>query len=104
MAEIFRKSNWLPMGSMIGMHQVEHLGEHEQDQVLLSLVVAKGARKFSKPIEMIAKTLLWYSRDTIIDMFNNETEMSETIFKATYLEDEVKLPEVSKLLQQIYCH
>ena len=33
--EIFKKLNRLPMGSMIGMHQIDHLGEHEQDQVLL---------------------------------------------------------------------
>ena len=50
--DIFRKLNWLPMGSMIGIHQVENLGEHEQDQVLLSLVVDKSPRKFSKPLEM----------------------------------------------------
>ena len=53
--EIFRKLNRLLMGCMIWMHQVDHLDEHEQDQVLLSMVVAKGARKFSKPMEMLAK-------------------------------------------------
>ena len=54
--EIFRKLNWLPMGSMIGMHEVDHLEEHKQDQVLLSLVVAKRMMKFSKPMEMLAKS------------------------------------------------
>ena len=33
--EIYRKLNWLPMGSMIGMQQVMHLEENEQDQVLI---------------------------------------------------------------------
>ena len=95
--EIFRKLNRLPMGSMIGMHQVYHLEEHEQDQVLLSMVVAKGARKFSKPMEMLAKKWLWYSRETMVKIFNNETDMIEAIFKAMYLEDEVKLPDVTEI-------
>ena len=33
----------------------------------------------------------------MVAMFNNETDMSKAIFKATYLEDEVKLPDVSKI-------
>ena len=66
--DIFRKLKRILMGSMIGMHQVEHLGEHGQDQVLLSLFGAKVARKFSKPIEMIAKKWLWYSKDTMTVM------------------------------------
>ena len=53
--EIFRKLNRLPVGSMIRMHQVHHLEEQEKDQVLLSLVVNKGAKKFSKPMEMLAE-------------------------------------------------
>ena len=57
--EIFRKLNQLPVGSMIGMHQVDHLEEHEKDQVLLSLVVSKGAKKFSKSMEMLARKWIW---------------------------------------------
>ena len=95
--EIFRKLNRLPMGSVIGMHQVDYLSEHEQDQVLLSLVVAKGVRKFSKPMEMLAKNWLWYIRETMVEMCNNETDMSEAIFKAMYLEDEVKLPDATRI-------
>ena len=30
----------------------------------------------------------------MVEMFNNETDMSKAIFKATYLKDEVKLLEV----------
>ena len=95
--EIFRKLNWLPVGSMIGMHQVDHLEEQEKDQVLLSLVVNKGAKKFSKSSEMLAKKWTWYSREALIEMFNNETDMGEAIFKATYLEDEVKIPDITKI-------
>ena len=69
--EIYRKLNRLPMGSMIGMHQVMHLEEHEQDQVLLSLVVTKDSRKYAKPKEILSKNWMWYSRETMIDMFNN---------------------------------
>ena len=83
--EIFRKLNRLPVGSMIGIHQVDHLEEQEKDQVLLSLVVNKGAKKFSKPMEMLAEKWTWYSREILIDMFNNETDMGDAIFKATYL-------------------
>ena len=57
--EIFRKLNRLPAGSMIGMHQVDQLEEQEKDQVLLSLVVNKGAKKFSKPMEMLAEKWTW---------------------------------------------
>ena len=95
--ELYIKLNWLPMGSMIGMHQVMHLEEHEQDPVLMSLVVTKGSRKYSKSKEMLAKKWMWYSRENMVDMFNNETGMSEAIFKATYLEDEVKIADESKI-------
>ena len=30
-------------------------------------------------------------------MFNNETDMSEAIFKATYLEDEVRIENMEKM-------
>ena len=30
-------------------------------------------------------------------MLNNETDMGEAIFKVTYLEDEVKIPDITKL-------
>ena len=95
--ELYRKLKRLMMGSMIGMHQVIHLEEHEQDQVLLSLVVTKGSRKYSKPREMLAKKWMRYSRETMIDMFNNETDMSEAIFKARYLENEVKIVDETKI-------
>ena len=95
--EIFRKLNRLPVGSMIGMHQVDQLEEQEKEQVLLSLVVIKGAKKFSKSMEMIAKKWLRNSREALVEMFNNETDMSEAIFKATYLEDEVKIPDITKI-------
>ena len=45
--EIHHKIERLPSGSMIGMHRIAHLEENEQDKVLLSLIVSKGARKFS---------------------------------------------------------
>ena len=32
-----------------------------------------------------------------MEMFNNETDMGKAIFKATYLEDEVKIPDITKL-------
>ena len=53
--EIFRKLNRLLAGSMIGMHQVDQLEEQEKDQVLLSLVVSNGAKKFSKSMEVLAE-------------------------------------------------
>ena len=81
--EIFRKLNRLPVGSMIGMHQIDQLEVQEKDQVLLSLVVSKGAKKFSKSMEMLEKKWLWYSREILVEMFNNETDMGEAIFKAT---------------------
>ena len=95
--EIFRKLNRLPVVSMIGMNQVDQLEEQEKDQVLLSLVVSKGAKKFSKSMETLARKWLWYSRKILVEMFNNETDMGEAIFKATYLEDEVKIPDITKL-------
>ena len=95
--EIFRKLNRLPVGNMIGMHQVDQLEEQEKVHVLLSLVVSKGAKKFSKSMEMLARKWIWYSRETIVEMFNNETDMGKSIFKATYLEDEVKSPDITKL-------
>ena len=45
-------------------------------------------------METLAKKWMWYSRETMVAMFNNATDMSEAIFKAMYLEDEVKLPGV----------
>ena len=82
---------------MIGMHHVDHLEEQEKDQVLLSLVVIKGAKKFSKSMEMLAKKWLWYSREALVEMFNNETDMREAIFNATYLEYEVKILDITKI-------
>ena len=64
--EISRKLNRLPAGSMIGMHQVDQLEEQEKDQVLLSLLVNKGAKNFSKLMEMLAEKWTWYSREILI--------------------------------------
>ena len=47
--EIFKKLNRLPVGSMMGMHQMDHLEEQEKDQVLLSLVGNKGAKNSLNP-------------------------------------------------------
>ena len=49
--EIYHKLERLPSGSMIGMHCIAHLEENDQDKVLLSLIVSKGARKFSRSKE-----------------------------------------------------
>ena len=83
--EIYRKLSRLPDGSMIGTHQLKELKENEQDQVVLSLVVTKGARKFGKATEMLRNKWKWYSRDKLIEIFNSETELGKAIFKATYL-------------------
>ena len=40
---------------------------------------------------------MWYSRDLMAEMLNSEVAMSEAIFKATYLEDEVKIGEENKV-------
>ena len=40
---------------------------------------------------------MWYSRDTMVEIFNSEVAMSEVIFKATYLEDEVKVGEKNRV-------
>ena len=40
---------------------------------------------------------MWYSRETMIEMFNSDIAMSEAIFKATYLEDEVKIGDNNKV-------
>ena len=48
-------------------------------------------------MEMLAEKWTWYSREILVDMFNNETDMGEAIFKATYLEDEVKIPDITKI-------
>ena len=57
--KMYQKLDRLPMGSMIKMHQVTQLEEHHKDRVLLSLVVSKGANKFNKPKEMLAKKWKW---------------------------------------------
>ena len=61
------------------------------------MVVSKEAKKFSKSMEMLARKWIWYSGETLVEMFNNETDMGKAIFKATYLEDEVKIPDITKL-------
>ena len=40
---------------------------------------------------------MWYSRDTMVEIFNSEVAMSEAIFKATYLEDEVKVGDKNQV-------
>ena len=82
---------------MIGTHQLKELNENEQDQVVLSLVVTKGARKFGKATEVLRNKWKWYSRDTLMEMFNSETELGEAIFKANYLKDEVKVDDTKKI-------
>ena len=46
--KIYHKLDRLHSGSMIGMHRIVHLEENEQDKVLLSLIVLKASRKFSR--------------------------------------------------------
>ena len=95
--EIYHKLERLPSGSMIGMHRIAHLEENDKDKLLLSLIVSKGARKFSRNKEELRRKLMWYSRDIMVEMFNSEVAMSEAIFKATYLEDEVKVGDKNKV-------
>ena len=40
---------------------------------------------------------MWYSRDTMVEIFNSEVAMSEVIFQSTYLEDEVKVGDKNKV-------
>ena len=40
---------------------------------------------------------MWYSRDTMVEIFNSEVAISEAIFNATYLEDEVKVGDKNKV-------
>ena len=82
---------------MIGMHCIAHLEENERDKVMLSLVVAKGSRKFSRSKDELRRKWMCYSRDLMVEMFNSEVATSEAIFKATYLEDEVKIGEENKV-------
>ena len=96
--EIYHKLERLPSGSMIGMHRIAHLEENEQDKVLLSLIASKGARKFYRSKEELRRKWMWYSRDIMVEMFNSEVAMGEAIFKATYLEDEVKVGEKNKVI------
>ena len=53
--EIHHKLDRLPSGSMIGMNCIAHLEDNEQDKVLLSLIVAKGSRKFSRSKDKLRK-------------------------------------------------
>ena len=53
--EIYHKLERLPCGGMIGLHHVAQLEENEKDKVLLSLIVSKGARKFSKSKEELRR-------------------------------------------------
>ena len=70
------------------MHMVDQLSEHDQDRVILSLVVDKWSGKFSRNKEELVKKWKWHSRELLVEMFNDELTMAEAIFKATYLEDE----------------
>ena len=85
--DIYWKLNRLPSGSMIKQHMVQHLRKSDQDKVLLSLVVTKGNRKFTRTKEELAREWKWHSREMLIEMFNDEMAMAEDIFKAMYLED-----------------
>ena len=40
---------------------------------------------------------MWYIRDLMVEMFNSKVAMSESTFKARYLEDEVKIGEENKV-------
>ena len=95
--EMYHKLERLPSGSIIGMLHIAHLEENEQDKVLLSLILSKGARKFSRSKEELRRNWMWYSKDTMVEMFNSEVAMGEAIFKASYLEDEVKIGDKNKV-------
>ena len=60
--EIYRKLNRLPSGRIIGLHWVQHLGKHDQDRVLISLVVTKGSCKFSRTNEELARKWMWHRK------------------------------------------
>ena len=95
--EIYHKLERLPYGGMIGLHNIANLEENEKDKVLLSLIVSKGARKFSKSKKELRRKWMWYRRETTVEIFNIEVAMSEAIFKATYLENEVKVGNKNKV-------
>ena len=40
---------------------------------------------------------MWYSRDIMVEIFNSEVGMIEEIFKAIYIEDEVKVGEKNRV-------
>ena len=61
------------------------------------MIVSKGARKFSRSKEELMRKWMWYSRDTMLEMFKSEVAMGEAIFKAKYLEDEVKVGDKNKV-------
>ena len=46
--DIYRKLDNLPVGSMIGVHHIKKLGENEKAQVLVTLAVDKGSKRYSK--------------------------------------------------------
>ena len=83
---------------MLGMHHVDHLSEKEQDQVLLTLVVMKGAKKYSRSKEELAIKWMWYRMDKWLEMFNCKVAMSEALFKATYLGDKVNTENEEKVV------
>ena len=39
----------------------------------------------------MARKWIWYSKELLVKIFNDEMDMGEAIFKATYLEDELKI-------------
>ena len=79
------------------MHRIAHLEENEQDKVLLSLIVSKGSRKFSRFKKELRRKWMWYNRDTMVEIFNSKVAVSEAILKATYIEDKVKVGENNRV-------
>ena len=43
------------MGSMVGVHQMSQLGEYEKYQVLLTLAVDNGVKKYTRSKEELIK-------------------------------------------------
>ena len=63
----------------------------------MPLVVTKGSRKLSRTKDELARKWMRHSKLLIVNIFNDEMAMGESIFKAIYLEDEVKNGEGNKM-------
>ena len=71
---------------MIGVHHIAQIGENEKDQVLVTLAVDKWSKRYSRSKEELKEHFCWYGREQLLELLNDEVEMAEAIFKATYLE------------------